>query len=128
MQKTDAIAETCGCPSLMSPAGVPVSLMHWVVVLPNAPALVSVCPTDAHMRPSVAVLDAVPVVSGVRSTGSCAWKPASGGRQSSVVIRVPTPVHAPPLSSPGEPFTSVQDASHVPEMHFGHGEALFPVM
>jgi hypothetical protein len=107
MQNTEAIAETCAAPSLRFPAGVPVSLMQSAVGLPKAPALASVCPTEAQMRPSVAVCEAVPVVSGVRLTGSCAWKPASGGRQSSVVSRVPTPLHAEPLSSPGEPFTSV---------------------
>ena len=58
MQKTAAMADACGWWSLTSPAGMPVSLMHWVVALPKAPAFASVWPTAEQIRPSVAVFDA----------------------------------------------------------------------
>src|SRR5262249_17918909 len=128
MQNTAAMCDSCGFLSLTSPAGIPVAAIRRVAGWPNAPAFASVWPTEVHMRPSVAGLDAVPVVSGVRSTGSCAWKPGSGGRQSRVVSNEPAGAHALPLSSPGEPFTSIHDESHVPEMHVGQGDMLFPVM
>src|SRR5689334_23169747 len=100
MQNTAPSLAGCGLLSLRSPPGAPVSVMHRAVVWPNAPALASVwlgqnCPVPF-------VKDAVPLVSGVRLTGSGAWKPASGGRQSIVVPLALVDEHESPLSSPLE--------------------------
>src|SRR5207244_6210213 len=123
MQKTEARLELCGAPSEMSPAGMPVSRMHCAVVCPKAPA--SVC--GLQNRPFAAVFDAVPVVSGVRSTGRGAWKPGSDGRQSVVVSWLPVGVQAAPVSGLVVFVFVFQLGSHAPERHFGHGEAVLPL-
>src|SRR5689334_18371687 len=101
--------------------------MHRVVGWPKAPALVTVW--LGQNCPVAFVAEALPVVSGFKLTGRFAWKPESGGRQLRLVVTTtPSVVQAFPLSSPGEPFTSIQVASHVPEMQRGHGSVLLPVM
>src|SRR5206468_11985902 len=124
MQKTDARFGLCGRPSERSPAGMPVSVMHWVVGWPKAPG--SVC--DGQKDPPAAVFEAVPVVSGVRSTGSGAWKPGSDGRQSVVVSWLPVGVQAWLVSGLVVLGFVFQVGSQAPEMHFGHGEAVLPLM
>jgi hypothetical protein len=103
---------------------MPVSVMHWVVGCPKAPA--SVC--EGQKSPSAAVFVTVPVVSGVRSTGNGAWKPGSDGRQSMVVSWAPVGVQAAPVSGLVVLVFVFQVGSHAPEMHFGHGEAVLPLM
>ena len=124
MQKTEARFELCGRPSERLPAGMPVSVMHWVVGWPKAPA--SVC--EGQNIPVAAVLEAVPVVSGVRSTGSGAWKPGSDGRQSMVVSWLPVGVQTALVSGLNVFVFVFQLGSQCPERHFGHGEAVLPVM
>src|ERR1041384_587743 len=98
--------------------------MRCVLGCPKAPA--SIC--DGQKKPSAAVLEAVPVVSGVRSTGSGAWKPGSDGRQSMVVSWLPVGVQAAPVSGLVVFVFVFQVGSQAPEMHFGHGEAVLPLM
>src|SRR5438105_15084702 len=100
MQKTAPSLAGCGSMSLRSPPGAPVSVMHRVVAWPNAPALASVW--LGQNCPVAFVVDAVPLVSGLRLTGRGAWKPASGGRQSMVVPLELSDEHESPLSSPSE--------------------------
>ena len=67
-------------------------------------------------------------MSGVRSTGSGAWKPGSDGRQSMVVSWPPVGVQAWPVSGLVVLVLVFQVGSQLPEMHFGQGEAVLPVM
>src|SRR5262249_27189303 len=93
MQKTDASLEGCGSPSLRSPAGDPVSLMHWALVLPKAP-LVRCAVAAGGLGPkfpAVPVFGRVPVLSGLRVTARGARKFAGFGGQSCVVPRVLVP-------------------------------------
>src|SRR5262245_1147430 len=57
-----------------------------------------------------------------------AWKPGSDGRQSMVVCCTDNVLHALPPSGPGVSVFVFPLASHVPGRHFGHGEAVLPVM
>ena len=118
MQKTPARIPAWDAWSVTSPAGEPFSAILLAVGCPNAPALLATWP--GQNNPSVAVLIAVPVVSASKVIDSAAWKPASGGRQSRLVITFDVVTHAWPVSSPAP--------AHVPEMHLGHGHAAFPVM
>jgi hypothetical protein len=98
--------------------------MHWAAAWPKAPALF----WPVQKMPVALVLETVPVVSGVRSTPRGAWNPARLGRQSVVVSGAPVGVQDAPESALRPPVFVFQVESHVPEMHFGHGEAEFPEM
>src|SRR6185503_8694028 len=124
MQNTDPSADTCGCPSVRLPAGVPLSWMHCVVACPNAPAAF----WPGQKSPVAAVRDAVPLVSGVRSTPNGAWNPVGVGRQSTLVMPSPTATHGFPESGLTPLVFVFQVGSHVPERHFGHGDAVFPLI
>src|SRR5438045_9417494 len=113
MQKTDARIELCGAPPASAPAGAPVSAIRCAPVWPNAPGLI--CPWQKWPEPSDSA--AVPMVSGVRLTGSGAWKPARFGGQSTLVPLLPVALHELPAFLP---------YVHEPLRHFGHGEAALP--
>ena len=70
----------------------------------------------------------MPVVSGARSIGNGAWKPASEGRHSIVVGPLPPGVQMALVSGLVLLVFVFQVGSQWPEMHFGHGEAVLPVM
>src|SRR5438132_8318983 len=108
----------------MSPAGAPVSMMHWAPPCPKAPA--SVC--GLQKRPSAAVFVAVPVVRGSSATGNGAWKPGREGRHWMVVSWVPTGVQVALVSGLVVFVFVFQLGSQCPERHLGHGEAVFPLM
>ena len=91
---------------------------------PKAPASVWL----GQKSPFAAVSDAVPLVRGVRSTGNGAWKPGSDGRHWMVVSWIPTGVQAAPVSGLVVLVFVFQLGSQEPETHFGHGEAVLPVM
>src|SRR5579862_2475949 len=105
---------------------MPVSWMQRVAACPNAPGWPEFCP--GQKPPVVLVRDAVPVVSGARLIPSGAWKPGRLGRQSVLVSPEPVGVHDAPASGLVSPVFVIQVASHVPEMHWGHGAASLPVM
>ena len=79
-------------------------------------------------KPSAAVFDAVPVVSGFRLTGSGAWNPGRLGRQSFDVSLVPTAVQVCPVSGLVVFVFVFHVESQCAETHFGHGEPVLPVM
>src|SRR5262245_38563359 len=124
MQNTAARCALCPAPSPRLPPAWPVSLMHWAPVWPKAPALF----WPGQKIPLAAVIVTVPLVSGVRLTGSGAWKPARFGRHWIVVSCVPTGVHAAPVSGLIVFVFVFQLGSHAPERHFGQGEAVLPLM
>src|SRR5262249_25326890 len=93
--------------------------MARVVPFPKAPAC-------SWLVQNIPVLDDTmvgPVTSGDRLTGNGAWNPPRFGRQSLLVMRLPTGVQGPmPASGPFPP-----PASHTPATHFGHGSVKLPV-
>src|SRR5206468_8545920 len=86
--RADASAAPCGSPSVMSPAGEPLSAIRCAPSCPKAPALFC----DGQKFPSPAVADVVPVVNGIRSIGTAAWNAGRDGRHSRLVCRLPTAV------------------------------------
>src|SRR4029077_10093954 len=91
---------------------------------PKAPALF----WPGQKRPPATDTMVWPVVSGMMLIGSGAWKPGRLGRQSVVVSWLPVGVHALPESGLVVSVLVFQVVSHTFEMHFGHGEAVLPVM
>src|SRR5438094_384459 len=86
MQKTVASLAACGMPSVRSPAGMPVSVMHLVPPWPKAPGFVWL----GQKLPVALVTLTLPVVRGFRSTLNAPAKnpmPSSGG-QSWLVLPV----------------------------------------
>ena len=124
MQKTEPSDATCAWPSLRLPASVPCSWTHCVLGWPKAPAST----WFGQKMPLAAVMLTVPLVSGVRLTGSGAWNPGRLGRHWIVVSWRPTGVHAPPVSGLVVFVFVFQVGSHEPDRHFGHGDAVFPLM
>ena len=130
MQKTDARMEACGMPSVRSPPGVPVSLMHREPPIPKAPAVLCApqtlwfvqvggfrhvqslsvlqgAPVSAHdfavqKLPSAAVRLATPVVRGFRVTpsGAANAPKARSGGQSWLVPLLLVEVQAPAAFAP----------------------------
>src|SRR5437588_677062 len=104
----------------------------WIVSVPNGGR-----PTVGPVQTSAIVVvvvggavvrDAVPVVSGVRSTASGAWNPAMLGRQSMLVWPAPVGVHGAPASGLVDPVFVIHVTSHAPARHCGQGAASLPVM
>jgi len=135
-QNDPAITPACAAPSLRFPAATPVCLIVRAVDCPNAPACV--CP---EQKIPVALVSAVAPV--VRASGmlSGVTNVESFGGQSSVVLSVPTGLHASPWLRPAlHVFTQsafvVHDLpvlveqcpeTHVVFTHCGHGAVPLPV-
>jgi len=132
MQKTVASVAACGMPSVRSPAGDPVSVMHCVVAWPKAPA----CDWPGQNIPVALVMLALPVVRGFRSTLSAPLKspmPSSGGQSWVVFAVAGLPVvvlveQGPPTCGPAlQPVAPLPLQGGVPQLHCGQGAVPLPV-
>src|SRR5262249_58177924 len=89
MQKLVPRVDACGWPSLRSPAGEPVWVIASTVAWPKAPEKPNGLPAadcPGQKFPSAAVTVVVPVVSGVRFTGSVATTTAAVGMQHTLLM------------------------------------------
>jgi len=128
MQKTVASLAACGMPSVRSPAGMPVSVMHLVPPWPKAPGFVWL----GQKLPVALVTLTLPVVRGFRSTLKAPAKnpmPSSGGQSWLVLPVAGFPVvavveQAPPALGPAlQPVAPVPLQGGVAQLHCGQGEA-----